>query len=81
MTLLNAYAEIDELGGGQFRHTQHIRPIAYLQNGLYRRIVNDFVTGDANWPLVEALEGPEEIEVIMPDGHWMTMEEIREREG
>ena len=54
MAIISTTAELDDLGGGRFRHTQNLRPIAYLQNGIYRRIVNDFAAGDATWPLVVA---------------------------
>lgn len=36
MAYLNTCAELDDLGKGRFRHTQHLRPVAYLENGVYR---------------------------------------------
>lgn len=36
MTYINACAEVDDLGGGRFRHIQHIKPVAYLRNGALR---------------------------------------------
>lgn len=42
VTLGTTY-EIEDLGAGQFRHTQYTRPIAYNDGGVYRRIVNDYL--------------------------------------
>ena len=36
MTYINSCAEVDDLGGGRFRHIQHIKPVAYLRNGALR---------------------------------------------
>lgn len=50
---LGTHHELDELGGGRFRHTQHLRPIAYHNgDGVLRRIVNDWVDGDQDSPHV-----------------------------
>lgn len=50
MTLLDACHELDELGGGRFRHIASLRPIAFRNAGTLQRIVNDFVDGDVNFP-------------------------------
>lgn len=52
MSYLDACHELDDLGGGRFRHIANLRPIAYLNSGNYARIVNDFVNGDASFPHV-----------------------------
>lgn len=36
--LVNTCAEREELGGGRFRHTQHLREVAYNDKGTLRRI-------------------------------------------
>lgn len=52
MTILDPCHEVDELGGGHFRHTSSLRPIAFRLAGTLTRIANDFVDGDANFPHV-----------------------------
>lgn len=52
MTIINACSERDDLGGGRFRHVQHIKPFAYQDAGSWRRSVYDWVQGDVNWPHV-----------------------------
>ena len=42
MTILRICSETEELGGGRFRLTQHLRPIAYDDAGTLRRIVSDW---------------------------------------
>lgn len=36
MAYLNSCAELDDLGKGKFRSIHHLRPVAYLDNGVYR---------------------------------------------
>jgi hypothetical protein len=36
MAYLNTCTELDDLGKGRFRHVHHIKPIAYLENGVYK---------------------------------------------
>ena len=36
MIYLNACAELDDLGKGRFRSIVHLKPVAYLDNGVYR---------------------------------------------
>lgn len=36
MTYINSCVERDDLGKGRFRHIHHIKPIAYLENGVYK---------------------------------------------
>lgn len=50
MTFLDTCHELDELGGGRFRHIANLRPIAFRNAGSLQRIVNDFVDGDVNFP-------------------------------
>lgn len=42
MTLASTHHEIDDLGGGQFRHTQYVKRIAYQDSGSLYQIVNDW---------------------------------------
>lgn len=52
MTLLDACHELDDLGQGRYRHTAHLRPIAYRKNGGLMRM--GWALGpstDANMPL------------------------------
>ena len=52
MTELRSHYELEDLGGGKFRHIQHIKPIAYSKNGVWRRIANKIgATGDPGFPL------------------------------
>lgn len=52
MTILRTCSETEELGGGRFHHTQHLRPIAYLRNGAMRRMGWRYsASGDVNMPL------------------------------
>lgn len=37
---VSACTEREDLGGGRFRHVQHIKPIAYERNGVLRRATN-----------------------------------------
>jgi hypothetical protein len=41
-----------DLGGGKFQATIGLRPIQINKGAGWTDIVNDFVTGDANFPLV-----------------------------
>lgn len=50
MTELGPSWTREDLGGGRFQATIGLRPTAYLENGMYRAIVNDFVDGDENYP-------------------------------
>jgi len=43
--MLTQYAEIEDLGHGQFRHTQHLKPICFLRNGSWVR--DPFTLGDS----------------------------------
>lgn len=53
MTELATHYERESLGNGRYRHTQHLRPIAYQGgDGILRRIVNDWVDGDQDSPHV-----------------------------
>lgn len=53
MTLLTTIAELDELGGGRFRQSLRIKPIAWRDaSGNLRRIVADWADGDALYPHV-----------------------------
>lgn len=38
MSILRVCSETDDLGGGRYRHVQHLRPIAYLRDGAMRRM-------------------------------------------
>jgi len=52
MILASEYHELDELGGGRFRSTHSLKPIAYRKDGNFRRIGNVMgATGDAAFPL------------------------------
>lgn len=42
MTFINTCADVDDLGGGRFRHTQYIKPVAYDDNGTLRAIASAF---------------------------------------
>jgi hypothetical protein len=44
VTFINTCADVDDLGGGRFRHTQHIKPVAYDDNGTLRAIGSAFTT-------------------------------------
>lgn len=55
MTELGATFERDDLGGGRFQLTQHLRRIAFRNNGSWARIVNNFMDGDVNFPHVVSL--------------------------
>jgi hypothetical protein len=49
--LLNTHSELDELGGGRYRHVQYLRAIAYRDGGELRRIANDWAdSGDGDRP-------------------------------
>lgn len=50
VSLLTSHAELDDLGGGRYRHTQHLRAIAYREAGALVRSVHDWGDGDANLP-------------------------------
>lgn len=51
MTFINTCADVDDLGGGRFRHTQHIKPVAYDDNGTLRAIASAFTaSGKADRP-------------------------------
>jgi len=47
--LISTHTELDNITGG-YRHTQHIRAIAYPEDGVLKRNVLDVVAGDATWP-------------------------------
>jgi len=57
MSELGRNWEREDLGGGRFRHTQDLKPIAYFQGGLWRRIVRDWADGDASFPHVISQAG------------------------
>jgi hypothetical protein len=46
MAYLNTCAELDDLGKGRYRHVQHLRPIAYLKDGVYRLTSRNVVAYD-----------------------------------
>lgn len=51
MTELGTHWERESLGGGRYRHTQFMRPIAYHDGVILRRIVSDFAdSGDGAYP-------------------------------
>src|SRR3990167_6884354 len=51
MTIINACAEREDLGGGRFRHTQFLKPVAFDKPGIgWRRIVSDWGDGNAQEP-------------------------------
>ena len=51
MTIINACAEREDLGGGRFRNTHFLKPVAFDKPGIgWRRIVSDWGQGDANYP-------------------------------
>ena len=50
--LLNEYVEQQDLGGGSFRNTIHLKKIAYREDGVLKRSVHDWVDGDVNFPHV-----------------------------
>ena len=53
MTLITACAELDELGGGRFRQSLRIKPVGWWDaGGNLRRIVPNWVDGDATFPHV-----------------------------
>jgi hypothetical protein len=50
MSIINACTERDEMGGGLCREIIGVRPIAYLEGGVYKRAALDWVQGDASFP-------------------------------
>lgn len=50
MADLGSNWERESLGSRQYRQTIGLRPTAYLDKGIYRRISNDFVDGDQDYP-------------------------------
>jgi len=53
MGLISTCAELDDLGGGHFRHTAYLKPVAWDKPGIgLRRIVSDWMAGDASFPHV-----------------------------
>lgn len=40
MNELGSHWEREDLGDGRFRHVQHMKPVAFIQNGAWRRITN-----------------------------------------
>lgn len=48
--LLTPTAERESLGGGRYRNTIHLKPIAYRDGGILRPIVTDWRDGDAERP-------------------------------
>ena len=52
MDIVNACAERESLGGGQYRSVLHIKPVAFLQDGAYVRSNHDWADGDAQFPHV-----------------------------
>ena len=46
MTELGRNYETESLGGGRFRSTISLKPIAYQKNGVYRRITNQLAASD-----------------------------------
>lgn len=52
MTLASEHHELEDLGGGRYRHTQHLKRIAYTRDGVLRRITNAIgATGNPAFPL------------------------------
>ncbi len=50
--LASTHHELDDLGGGQFRHVQHLRAIGYRKDGSLRQITNTIgSTGDPGRPI------------------------------
>ena len=50
MSELLSCSERESLGGGRYRSTIHLRPIAYLEDGVYVRSVHDWADGDVTLP-------------------------------
>ena len=50
MALASTHHELDDLGDGHYRHTQHMKPIAFRRNGSLVRSVHTWAQGDASWP-------------------------------
>lgn len=42
MSFITEYAEVEETRSGQFRHTQHLKKVAYRENGTLREIVRSW---------------------------------------
>lgn len=52
MSIISATCEIDDMGGGRFRSTYALKPIAYLRDGTYRRMGHAFgATADLSFPM------------------------------
>lgn len=67
MTYLSACHELDDLGGGHFRSTAHLRPIAYLDGGVYKPNVLDWVdNGGPGWS--HAVARAPLLSYVAPDG-------------
>lgn len=49
---ISSYAERESLGDDRYRTTIHSAPIAYQENGQWKRIVSDWTDGDASYPQV-----------------------------
>ena len=51
-SILRVCSETDDLGGGRFRHVQHMRPVAYLRDGAMRRMGFALAaSGDLDMPI------------------------------
>ena len=48
----NVCEENEGLAGGKFRSVHHLKPIAHLRDGAWRRVVPDWADGDINNPHV-----------------------------
>lgn len=48
--ILTPTAERESLGGGRYRTTIHLKPVAYNDGGVLRRIATDWQNGDAGRP-------------------------------
>ncbi len=52
MALASTHHELDDLGGGKFKHTQNLKPIAYLKNDSLQRMTNVLTaTGNSAFPI------------------------------
>lgn len=68
MAELSKYFEREDLGGGRFRNSISLRPIAFLNNGTFQRIINNFADGDVNFPHIVTAAGF--FSYITPQGDW-----------
>lgn len=52
MSLISAYVDQDDLGGGRYRNEIAMRPIAVREQGSLLRMVQNFADGDVTYPQV-----------------------------